>query len=231
VSDPSDLAPSLGDTLREIKARAPDAVRDRLNGAIEHLAAEGVAPGLEIGERAPMFSLPDQNGNHTRLADVLDRGPAVVVFYRGEWCPYCNVTLRAFQQQLPAMQALGATLLAISPQAPDRALILKQRHQLEYAVLSDVDQRVISSFRLQYTVPQDVQELSLTTFHNDLREQNADGSWNVPVPATFVIDSHGTVQARHVDIDYRLRMEPLDVVRALRELVEVVSQRPPTMSL
>ncbi len=136
----------------------------------------------------------------------------------GEWCPYCNLELRALQAHLGRITELGASLLAISPQAPTDALSLVEKHQLGFEVLSDVDQAVIRAYRLQYTIPKESQEVYRTIFGNDLSTKTADGSWSLPIPATFVLDGRGVVRARHVDPDYRVRMEPDDIVSALRAL-------------
>jgi peroxiredoxin len=131
--------------------------------------------------------------------------------------PLLQPTLRALQVELGAIQAHGAKRIALSPQAPDHALTLTEKHELEFSVLSDASQATIAAYRLRYVVPAALQDLYLK-FGNDLREQNADGSWNLPVPATFVIDRGGTISARFVDMDFTKRMEPADVVSALAEI-------------
>jgi peroxiredoxin len=142
----------------------------------------------------------------------------VLVFYRGDWCPFCNLTLRALQNELDELHALGARLLAVSPQSPDHALSLTEKHELGFPVLSDRDQSTIAAYRLQYLVPPDLQVLYAEKFGNDLREQNADGTWRLPVPATFVIDRDGVIRARFVDPDHTKRMEPADVLAAVAQL-------------
>ena len=110
---------------------------------------------------------------------------------------------------------MGASVIAISPQTPNRSLSLAQKHALEFDVLSDVDQAVARAYRIHFTVPTDMKQLYLDTFHNDLAKQTADGTWDLPVPATFVIDATGMIRARHVAVDYRTRMDPDDIVRVL----------------
>jgi peroxiredoxin len=111
-------------------------------------------------------------------------------------------------------------LVAISPQSPDHSLSLAERHGLQFSVLSDPGQETIGAYRLRYTLPPDNQELFVTVFGNDLRRQNADGTWNLPVPGTFIVDSDGIIRARFVNPDYRRRMEPSELLASLRTLQE-----------
>jgi peroxiredoxin len=209
---------SLAAQLEEISAMLPPEWADRLSAGIDEIARSGVAPGIAPGERAPAFALPDPRGRVVALDDLLRIGPVVVVFYRGAWCPFCSVTLRAYQAALPDLAARGASLVAISPQAPDRALTLAEDAALGFPVLSDVDQRAISAYRVQFEIPPSMQALYLDDFHFDVRRETADGTWHLPVPATFVLDADGVVVRAHVDADYRTRMEVSAVLEALDEL-------------
>jgi peroxiredoxin len=210
----------LSHELAEMAGRSPAAIADRLAPGLDEISASGVAPGLQIGDRAPNFTLPNALGQSVELSHRLESGPVVLTFYRGAWCPYCNLTLRALQTAVPRFKAHAASVIAISPQAPDRSLTLTEKHALEFDVLSDVEQSVIRAYRLQFTFPADMKDLYLNTFHNDLSTQTADGSWALPIPATFVIDRTGIIRARHVSVDYRTRMDPDDIETALSLLGE-----------
>jgi peroxiredoxin len=212
--------PQLAAALAETAAATPTSIAAIFDAANRELTARGTAPGLDVGDPAPGFALPDQLGRVVSLGERLAHGPVVLVFYRGDWCPYCNLTLRALQLELEAIRAQGAQLLAVSPQTPDNALTLTERHGLEFPVLSDVSQATIAAYGLRYAVPVALQELYLK-FGNDLRERNADGTWSLPVPATFVVDRRGVIRARFVEMDFTKRMEPADVVSALAETVSV----------
>lgn len=142
----------------------------------------------------------------------------VLSFCRGEWCPFCNLELKALQEILPEIQAAGASLVAISPQVPDNALSLTEKHGLKFEVLSDSTQKAIREYKLKFTVPQEVQEVYEGVFDLDVARQNADGSWDLPIPATFVLDRAWIVRARHVSMNYMTRMEPEEIVKALRSL-------------
>jgi peroxiredoxin len=207
-------SPDLTRALTEYAAQIPVPVSRRLAAAF----AEVTAPGLAVGEQASLFSLPDATGQMVELAARLERGPVVLSFYRGEWCPFCNLELRALQAALPRLQTRGASLIAISPQSPDHSLSITEKTGLTFDVLSDARQQVIRAYRLQFTVPADLKDLHLNVFGNDLSAHTADGSWNLPIPATFVIDQAGIVRARHVSADYTTRMDPTDIEAALDAL-------------
>jgi peroxiredoxin len=209
---------ALQPQLDQISAKVPASVHHRIDAANKEIEASGDASGLSVGDKAPTFTLPDQLGRPVSLKDRLAAGSVVLAFYRGEWCPFCNTQLRALQKVLPEIQARGASLLAISPQDPDHALSIAEKGALGFEVLSDVDQRVIKDYRLQYTAPDDLQDLIINVFRTDLREHTADGSWRLPVPAIFVIDSAGTIRAAHVETDFRTRMEPAALLAALEQV-------------
>jgi len=205
---------TLAAQIAQITANIPEPIDARIRAG----AAAVRATGLPIGATAPAFTLPDATGEPVALAALLARGPVVLAFYRGEWCPFCNLELRALQQHLDEITAAGATVVAISPQAPDHSLSVTAEHELSFDVLSDVDQNVIDAYGLLYTVEGDTRDLMEHVFSRDLALENADGSWRLPIPATFVLDGDGIVRAAHVDADYRTRMEPADIVAAVAAL-------------
>lgn len=209
---------ALQQRLEEINAQIPGPIAERVTAAIGEVEASNVAPGLSIGERAPDFVLPDANGRPVSLQERLAGGPVVLVFYRGEWCPYCNTYLRAIQRALPEITSRGASLIAISGQSPDHSLSITEKAELTFDVLSDVDQAVIRAYKVQFTVPADLQDVHLSAFQIDLRDHTADQSWRLPVPATFVIAGDGSVRSAYVSADYRTRMDPSDIIAALDEL-------------
>jgi len=207
--------PSLQSQLNEINEQIPESISSRIKVDTSDIDASGVAPGLAIGDLAPNFTLPDALGRPVTLSDQLETGPVVLTFYRGEWCPFCNLQLRSLQQARPQFLEHNATLIAISPQAPDHALSLTEKYDLGYAVLSDLDQSVIRDYRVQFTLSGDLEDLQVNVFQNDPGTQNADHSRSLPVPATFVIDQSGVVRAAFVSADWRYRPEPTDIIAAL----------------
>ena len=172
---------------------------------------------LHQGDRAPAFTLPDPIGRPVNLSHILAMGPAVITFYRGAWCPYCNLTLRAYQKVLPDIRRLGATLLAISPERPDREQAVLLKNFLQYTVLSDLGNGVARQFGLVYQLTGPVRELFLG--HGiDLAAINGDDSWELPLPGTFVVDRNGIVRLASVDVDPARRMEPAAIIAVLTEL-------------
>jgi peroxiredoxin len=210
--------PSTREQLEQITASIPEAIGTRIDIGVAEIDESGVAPGLTIGDRAPNFTLPDALGQPITLADLLSQGPVVATFYRGEWCPYCNVQLRGLEAALPRMRELGASLVAISPQAADHSLSLSEKNELTYPVLSDLDQEVIRAYRVQFTLAEDLEDLQVNVFQNDPAIQNADHTRSLPVPATFVIDRDGIVAAAFVSADWRYRPEPADIIAVLETL-------------
>lgn len=209
-------ATSLQEQLDAMAARTPDQIRSRVQTAIDEIERGGEAVGLPVGDVAPDFVLPDALGRPTALRAALERGLVVLTFYRGEWCPYCNLQLRSLQAALPDIRALNASLMAVSPQSPDHSLSVTEKHGLEFAVLSDADQSVIRAYRVQFAVAGELRDLHLDVFHSDPRDKNADGSMNLPVPATFIIGRDRVIRARFVNPDWRVRMEPAAIIAALR---------------
>ena len=168
--------------------------------------------GLAVGDKAPDFTLPNATGNQVSLSELLKSGPAIIKFYRGEWCPICNLDLRAIQQQLPKIKALRATLIAISPQNPDSALTAKEKNELEFDVLSDGNQEVIKAYNLRFDPGEDYHS------RRDLTLLNGDGSRLIPVPATFVIAQDSTIIGAHVEANYTERMSPEEVIQVLEKI-------------
>ncbi|WP_162186166.1 peroxiredoxin-like family protein [Amycolatopsis jejuensis] len=215
-----DQLASLKQQLDDFAAavKRPENAKAAINDAFDEIERQGLVPGLDVGEIAPDFTLPDARGTEVRLADRLAAGPVVLTFYRGSWCPYCNLELRAYQQALPLFREAGAALIAISPQQPDDALSMTEKHELEYDVLSDTEQRVLTAFKVRFDLPPHVTEHMLDTTLAALAKQQPEGHYSLPVPATFVLDQDGVVRARHVSMAYRTRMEPAEALQVIREI-------------
>ncbi|MEM0924882.1 MAG: peroxiredoxin-like family protein [Planctomycetota bacterium] len=170
-----------------------------------------------VGQIAPGFKLPDANGNTIELSSLLDNGPVVLTFYRGGWCPYCNIELRALQSALPQIQSQGASLVAVSPQTPDQSLSTAEKNELEFRVLSDFGNQVAADYGLVFSLPEPLRPI-YADFGIDLPAYNGDETFELPVPATYVIDREGYVRYAFVNADYRRRAEPSDIVAALESL-------------
>src|SRR5207248_7949621 len=143
----------------QLATQAPPQVVDQIRQHINRLIESGVEKNaLQVGEKAPSFTLPDALGRQISLAGLHQQGPVVATFYRGEWCPYCNLQLHAYQQVLPQIQALGASLVTISPQTPDHSLSMAEKHALTFPVLSDVGNQVARQFGLVFTIDEAVRD-------------------------------------------------------------------------
>lgn len=189
---------------------------------IEELRAAGLErDALKPGDPAPDFTLPDATGKPVSLAARLrEQGPVVLKFYRGGWCPYCNLELRAWQRAMPELQALGAQLIAISPETPDNSLSTQEKNALTFTVLTDAGSRVAGAYRLAFRLSPELQALYQSR-GRDLAEWNG-GDWTLPVPGSFVIGKDRRLALAHVDADYRTRLEPSAAIDAVRKLEPAV---------
>jgi peroxiredoxin len=206
------------DAIREksSKSATPERLRVYEQG-IEEIRKSGAAEkALKVGDRAPDFTLPGATGKEVRLSELLSRGPVVVTWYRGAWCPYCNVALRGLQKTLPEIRAAGASLVAISPQTPDSSLSTAEKNHLEFEVLSDRGNKVAHAYGVAYKIPKVVADGMKGRL--DLSKYNGDESSELPLGVTYVIDRGGIIRYAFVDSDYRKRAEPSDVMAALRAL-------------
>ncbi|MBF6596562.1 MAG: AhpC/TSA family protein [Thermaceae bacterium] len=214
---------SLQEQLAALQARGraamPSEIIVSMQRDLETLARSGLAQqSIQVGEQAPDFTLPDALGQPVTLSARLVQGPVVVAFYRGEWCPYCNLQLRAYQRMLPQLQELGASLVAISPQTPDHTLSLVEQQQLAFPVLSDRGNTVARRCRLIFSVPDVTRLIYQQQFGIDLPAFNGDDSWELPIPGTFLLDQQAKVRLAFVDVDYTHRLEPSALLEGLREL-------------
>lgn len=215
---------SLNQVAAEHKAKAQEKLGEKfsiLTGDLDRVRAAGTIEGaLQAGQTAPEFTLPDAFGREVSLKTLRASGPVVISFYRGEWCPFCNLELRSLQEVLPQMKELGATLIAISPEKPDHGIILAEKNMLTFPVLSDFGNKVARQFGIVFQIGQEVKELSRNLFKNDIALRNGEDSYELPVPATYVLDKMGVVRFAHVDVDYMTgRAEPEAVIAALKAIV------------
>ncbi|MGB5199603.1 MAG: peroxiredoxin-like family protein [Sedimenticolaceae bacterium] len=212
----SDLREKIAEYDAAKARRVPTEVLETMAGATAQLAAMGFTDhSLRTGDQVPDFELPNHNGQPRRLSRMLDDGVVVLNFYRGGWCPYCNMELNALQQALPAIRAAGATLVAVSPELPDRANDTQARHALEFDVLSDVGNRISEAFGLVFELPQQLRPI-YARLGIDVPAYNGDDSFTLPVPASYLIDSDGVIRYHFVNVDYTQRLEPDTLLDALR---------------
>jgi len=188
------------------------------------LVADDIADLRHVAARAltapapfPLLVLPNQTGGDTDLARLAADGPLVVTFYRGGWCPYCNLELRAWQSALPQVLAAGARLVAVSPETPDNTLDTSEKNALAFDVLSDTEGRLADALGIRFELSPAIKAL-YQKFGHDLPARNGDTRWSLPLPATYVVDKGGRIVLAHVDPDYRNRLDPARALEALRGL-------------
>jgi peroxiredoxin len=211
---------SLQDQIEKLKQdmsnQTPPDVQQAMQQAAEALEQSGISDhSLKAGDTVPNFMLPDAHGDCVSFVDTLEHGPVVLSFYRGGWCPYCNLELQALQQALPQIKELGAQLMAISPELPDQTLSTAEKHALAFTVLSDQGNRVARAFGIVVTLPEALRSI-YTKFGIDLPAWNGDDSFELPMPATYVIGRNGIVRDAFVNTDYTQRMEPERILDILR---------------
>ncbi|WP_314407063.1 peroxiredoxin-like family protein [Pseudomonas kuykendallii] len=217
---------SLQDRLDAFKAdfqagkppyNVPPSVIDTMHRATAELIASGAAQNaLKAGNPAPTFTLDDPDGHPVSSADLLRKGPLLVTFYRGVWCPYCNLELQALQAALPDIRAAGARVLAISPQVAANSRKSVRQNALEFPILSDPHNEVAAAFGLRFELQDYLVEL-YKSLKNDLPAFNGDPSWTLPMPARYVIAPDGTIVYAEVNPDYTRRPDPAEMLPAIRK--------------
>ncbi len=213
---PGPLAAQLDEMAEGAKSRLPAEMLETFEQGVRDVASSGaLESAMKVGDVAPGFELPSATGESVSLASLLGTGPVVLMWYRGGWCPYCNLALGAMQERLADIEGAGATLVAISPELPDRSLTTKEKGELAFPVLSDTKSEVAKAYGVAYTLPEVIQPAYSRL---NLPERNGDDSLLLPLAATYVIDRDGVIRWAFVDADYKKRAEPQDVIDALQAL-------------
>lgn len=196
---------------------APAEIHPIMERATAELIATGqAARTIKAGDRAPQFTLVDQDNNEVSSTELLKKGPLVVTFYRGVWCPYCNMELQAMNEALPTLQSYGANVVAISPQTPVNSRKSVRNNELGFPVLSDAGNEVAAAFGLRFEMPDYLVDL-YKMLKNDLVAFNGDASWTLPMPARYVIGSDGIVLYSEVNPDYTHRPDPDELFPVLQK--------------
>ena len=217
------LTQTLADAVAQSATRIPAEIREVMLDANREIIATGIeGSALKTGDKAPDFTLTSAKGETVTLSERLKEGPVVLIFYRGGWCPYCNLELRAYQQELESFKALGASLIAITPESPDNSLSTSEKNELSFDVLSDTGFEASDAFGLTFTFPEKLRGV-YEGFGLNIPATNADdakgnSAWRLPIPAAYVIAQDGTITLHHVDVDYTKRLDPQDAMSALTAL-------------
>ena len=196
------------------KSMSPDVVA-KIDAGIDAMVS-GATPytPIALGETVADFTLDNQNGQARSLSGALEKGPVILFFYRGEWCPFCNLQLKHYQESLARFNNAGASLIAISPEKPDHSIVAAEKHNLGFDILYDIDDAVGETFGVSVHIPDEHID-ALKGFGLELPEWNGTQSWTLPVPGVFIIDRDFKVKWRFVEANYRIRAEVDEILAAL----------------
>lgn len=213
---------TLTEQLQERKAayqkRAPKSRMEMVKAAIQELRNSGILESaLNIGDKAPDFILKDPLGKEVVLSELLAEGPVILTWYRGNWCPYCNLQLRDYQKKLSQIRAAGGQLVAISPETPDNALTMEEKNDLQFKVVSDLGNRVAKEYGIVYRIPDNLEPL-YGKDGLDLAKYNGDDSMELPLGVTYIVNTQGVIDYAFVSADYTERAETNDVIAALQKI-------------
>ncbi|KAK1814978.1 hypothetical protein LTR12_010591 [Friedmanniomyces endolithicus] len=201
------LATQLANVLDGFNRDAPTHVKDPINTArSEVVTTFPRSAAIQPGATLPSFSLANASGGQTTSAELLAKTPILITFYRGGWCPFCNLALHDLQVNLEAFKAKGVTLVAISPELPDESLSMAEKNELKFIVLSDVGNKFARQLGIVWKQP-GTMDAALKAIGTDLKQHNGDDSLEVPVPCTLLVDQKGVVRNAHVDPDYTKRLD------------------------
>jgi peroxiredoxin len=211
---------TIAEQVRDLRARTtPNATSDLF--LAEQSALDAMTPPavLPVGSAMPDGDLLDAGGVPTSLRGVLGGSPGVVIFYRGAWCPYCNIALRTYQHQLASPLAeLGVRLVAISPQTADGSMTMREKHDLEFEVLSDPGNQIAGQLGI-LTEPSAVARSAQLGRGLDVAERNADGTLTIPMPTVALVDHAGVLVWIDVHRNYATRTEPAEILTAVNEFL------------
>ena len=196
----------------------PAETLNTLMSELGQLIASGIAENaINVNSPFPSFDLVNSNNELRSLKTYLANGPLVISFYRGAWCPYCNLEINALQKNLPEINAAGAQLIAISPQMPDKSIEQVNSSKLSFDVLSDPANQLAKECGLVFTLPESLRPI-YEAWEIDIPDHNADSTFELPIPATYIVDTSGVVRYAFVDMDYTKRLEPNIIIEQLRTL-------------
>lgn len=204
------------DAAKQVKV--PAEILATMDQATEELKRSGIEDrALRTGDTVPDFELPNQHGERRRLSDYLAKSRVVLNIYRGGWCPYCNMEMKALHDVLPDIESRGARLVGMAPETPEKAMSMAERHDIAIDILSDQGNQVAEQMGLVFELPEALRPI-YEQFGTDLEAYNGDDSFKLPVPATYIIGQDGVIAYDFVNADYTQRLEPSEIVAKLDTL-------------
>ncbi|UPW19590.1 AhpC/TSA family protein [Agarivorans sp. TSD2052] len=212
------LQTEIADYIASFVQKAPLDVQKLMKQATKNLAESEIAKKApQAGQVLPNFTLANQTGEQVSLSSLLAKGPLIITFYRGGWCPYCNLELRAYQQILPEIKALGANLVAITPELPDASLSTTEKNELQFQVLTDTNADYAKSLDIVFALPEELRPI-YSSFGIEVEQHNGEGQFGLPLAVTYVVAQDGTIASAFIDADYTKRQEPSDLLPVLKSL-------------
>ena len=202
----------------EMLPMIPADVLTLLLSKTQELVNSGISEkAFKKGDKIPKIILPNALNKTINVNELLNDGPLVISFYRGGWCPYCNLELKELQDKLSEIKSNGGTLIAITPELPDNSLATSEKHKLEFEVLSDVGNKTAKEFGLVFNLAEELRPI-YKQFNFDITKYNGDETWSLPIPANYIVNKEGVIAESFVDADYTKKMEPADIIEALKNL-------------
>lgn len=217
IEDYDPEAEKLKAEMGKAMQKADPKVLKQLEVGNQKVAKQLPKPGLKIGTKAPNFTLKNQDGKWVSLSDLLKKGPVIISFYRGAWCPYCNLQINNLVKNYDYFKPYNAQLVAITPQKPDKSLLQYTKAKVPFPILSDLDNSVMKDYNVLFQLPEEL-IVAYSQFGIDLADYNGEKRWVLPVPATYILDQKGVIRSVFADIDYTKRMEPKVIVETLAKL-------------
>ncbi len=185
---------------------------------IKSLKASGILErAIKKGDKAPDFELKNATGKKIELSNLLKKGPVVIIWYRGGWCPYCNIQLHDIQKYLPEIKSLNATLVAITPETPDNSINMLEKHKLQFEVLSDIDNKVAHKYKIVYKLSAPLLK-EFKKFKIDVAKHNGNNKNELPLAVTYIINTDGIVSYSFINEDYKKRAEPSELISVLKSM-------------
>ena len=210
------LSKDIAEYKASFTAKVPEDIQATMANATSELANSGIVTQAPLeGDTLADFTLSNQNSKSTSLNDLLTNGPLVITFYRGGWCPYCNLELRAYQEVFADIKAAGATLVAVTPELPDNSLSTVEKNALDFEVLSDVNSGYARSIGLVHTLAEELRPI-YEGFGIHVEAHNGSGQFDLPFAATYVVGQDKKIISAFIDADYTQRQEPSEVVNVLQ---------------
>jgi peroxiredoxin len=209
---------TLSETMAALRQELSAPVRSLYDDLVKRLTETATAEGaIKRGDVFPEFALPDEDGRFTLLSELLKLGPLVINFYRGQWCPFCSATIEAMSTAAPAISAAGATVIGISPELGHLSFSASSKPSLNFTMLCDLDNGVALQCGLVFRLTDDLIQDYLAD-GLDLAQVYGNGSWFLPIPASYIVMPDGAISWAYVNPDFRYRMDPKEILQAVEAL-------------